>query len=59
MLTALMIVAAPLENLRAEENAPEKAPADKAHTVVKKGSKVSLEYTPDGRGRQSRRDQRR
>lgn len=44
MLTALMIVAVPLENLRAEENAPEKALADKAKTI-EKGRKVSLEYT--------------
>lgn len=46
MLAALVIVVAPLEALRADEKTPkEKAPADKAHTVVEKGSKVSLEYT--------------
>jgi FKBP-type peptidyl-prolyl cis-trans isomerase 2 len=46
MLAALVIVIAPLAALRADEKTPkEKAPADKAHTVVEKGSKVSLEYT--------------
>jgi FKBP-type peptidyl-prolyl cis-trans isomerase 2 len=45
LLAATVVVVAPLEGLRAEEKAPEKAPADKAHTVVKNGSKVSVEYT--------------
>lgn len=46
MLAALVIVVAPLEALRADEKAPkEKGPADKAHTVVEKGSKVAVEYT--------------
>jgi FKBP-type peptidyl-prolyl cis-trans isomerase SlyD len=45
LLAATVVVVAPLEGLRAEEKAPEKAPAAKAHTVIEKGSKVSIEYT--------------
>jgi len=42
--TLVAVVAAP-ERLRADDKAPEAAPAHKAHTVVEKGSKVSIEYT--------------
>jgi FKBP-type peptidyl-prolyl cis-trans isomerase SlyD len=45
LLAAAVIAVAPLGGLRAEEKAPKKAPADKVHTVVENGSKVSLEYT--------------
>ena len=45
LLAATVVVIAPLEGLRAEEKAPEAAPAQKTHTVVEKGSKVSIEYT--------------
>ena len=46
LLLAMVILVAPLGDLRAEEKAPtEHAPAKKAHTVVENGSKVSLEYT--------------
>jgi|SRR5215468_9603336 len=45
LLATAVIVFAPLDGLRAEEKASSKAPADKAHTVVEKGRKVSLEYT--------------
>ena len=52
LLAAAVLVTAPFAALRAEEKAPaeqkgapEKTPAKKAHTVVEKGSKVSLEYT--------------
>jgi len=51
LLAAALIVVAPLAGVRAEEKAPEKAPAPAAataaahHSVVEKGSKVSVEYT--------------
>lgn len=55
MLAAMVMIVVPFEVSRAAEEAPakapaakapvEKAPAAKAHTVIEKGSKVSLEYT--------------
>jgi FKBP-type peptidyl-prolyl cis-trans isomerase 2 len=45
LLAAAVIAFTPLDGLRAEEKAPNKASVDKANTVVEKGRKVSLEYT--------------
>src|SRR5262245_35086424 len=45
LLAASVIAVAPLDGLRAEEKPPNKSSADKAHIVVEKGRKVSLEYT--------------
>ena len=50
MLVAMAMIVVPFEVSRAAEEAPakapvEKAPAEKGHTVIEKGSKVSLEYT--------------
>ena len=56
---AAVLLAAPLAMARAEEKAPAKAPAPapaaapaaKTHTVVEKGSKVSVEYTLSENGK--------
>ena len=50
MFAAMVMIVVPFEVSRAAEEAPakapvEKAPAEKADTVIEKGSKVSLEYT--------------
>ena len=49
LLAAAALFAVPVATARAEEKvaekAPAKAPAPAAHTVVEKGSKVSVEYT--------------
>jgi FKBP-type peptidyl-prolyl cis-trans isomerase 2 len=45
LLAAAVIAVAPLHGLRADEKALNKGSAKKAHTVVEKGRKVSLEYT--------------
>ena len=54
LFAAAVLFAAPLAMARAEEKAPAKAPAPAAkasHSVVEKGSKVSVEYTLSENGK--------